>query len=41
MERGLAVLFAPLQAVTAAVTYHALRWGPNGYGADELSAVFE
>ena len=39
-ERGLEVLFASLQAVAAAVTYHALRWGPKGV-TDDLLTVFE
>jgi hypothetical protein len=40
IERGLGVLFAVLQAVTAAVAYHALRTGRQG-GPDALLQVFE
>lgn len=38
---ALNVVFAALQAVAAAVTYHALREAKEGIGLDELLAVFD
>jgi hypothetical protein len=40
-EAGFAVFFGGLQAVVAAVIYHALRTGKEGVGVDELVRVFE